>query len=576
MRILTIVLSLLLFYLAGVLAYQRFDDFSYSSPQGTVYAVPAGVTPGGWVVATIKDIDKDRRAFRAYITTTGSDPREGIDGEADTGKTDANPTDARWLSVYTDGADLAALIATQTSSQNGWQHSNDIVIPFVMRHNRVPKDGEVVNDPLNHPLDPSLVPGSVVMINFSCRFGILEGKPQDSSAACITAKAGTPDPAVADAAGTTTKVATATTRTSSPVISYYVRQLEVVSVQPTLIQRVGVMILVGAAAYLLLVGLLWHRQPNGLKYMMIGKDNRYSNSQFQMVLWFYALIVALVSTQIIRIAQGGPFLAGWISIPLNLVALSGLSALTYVGAAAITDNNVKKSQILKPSADKPRFPYDLFHNDAGQFDLADFQSMLVSIMAAGAYVFILIGYLGAITLKKELLPDVDSTILSIFGLGQGAYLIKKSLLISEYGGVTLNASPDTHTHTLVAIRAKPSPELATITIIWDAQYAGRTMRLHVLDGDELHQGFKIEPNILSLKNQTNTATAVIRAANPMTLISGKYEVVVEGLIRDVLRTARVSIEVTPPPPPNDGGPANPPAAHPAAPAPNPAPPDAGK
>jgi hypothetical protein len=46
-----------------------------------------------------------------------------------------------------------------------------------------------------------------------------------------------------------------------------------------------------------------------------------------------------------------------------------------------------------------------------------------------------VGFLGSRELHRALtLPDVDSTVLAAFGLGQGAYLVKK--LVGDAGGFT--------------------------------------------------------------------------------------------------------------------------------------------
>lgn len=576
-RIPTLLLSLGLFAGAAWVAWQQGEPVDYAGPAGTVYAIPAELTPGGWTAATVKDIDKDRRSFRAYVPLTDApsepdssqnteaatdQPQSGTTGTArppagdtttDTGATTGQETlvsgtsgqntsgpaatSAPQSKVFPlikvfDGTagSLQEVIQTQTSVGNRWNHSGNVPIHFVLRHNSLPNDGEDMKEPLNQPLDSSLVPGSVVMVNFSCRFGNgagqdLPGEPTQQDCLKVPGQQfgtnGTP-----------------------LAVRYYVRQLGVVSVQPTFAQRLGVLLLVALAFYLLLLAVLWNRRPYGLKYMMVGKDNRYSNSQFQTVLWFSTLVVALFTTQIIRVAQGGPLLAGWVSIPVNLVALSGLSALTFVGAAAITDGNVKSGRILKASAKRPRFPYDLFHNDAGQFDLADFQSMLVSVMAAVAYVVILLGYLGSINLKQEWLPDVNSTILAIFGLGQGTYLAKKALLISEYGGVAFTVSPDPKTHLQTDIQNTPNLALATVTVTWDEQLQGRTMRLRVLDGELPHNHFKVVPEAFQMAPPNTRQDVEVQAMNAATLPVGTYAVKIEGVVSDVIRTADVTIVVS--------------------------------
>jgi hypothetical protein len=70
---------------------------------------------------------------------------------------------------------------------------------------------------------------------------------------------------------------------------------------------------------------------------------------------------------------------------------------------------------------------DLVENDQGVFDFGDFQMLVVTFVAVAMYLMLIFHFLGSIQfLKTASLPDVDTTILAGFGLGQGAYLTKKA------------------------------------------------------------------------------------------------------------------------------------------------------
>jgi hypothetical protein len=65
-------------------------------------------------------------------------------------------------------------------------------------------------------------------------------------------------------------------------------------------------------------------------------------------------------------------------------------------------------------------------DDQGNPDIGDYQMLAVTAIAVGVYVTQILGFLGSIQLLHHVtIPDVDSTILATFGLGQGAYLVKK-------------------------------------------------------------------------------------------------------------------------------------------------------
>jgi hypothetical protein len=178
---------------------------------------------------------------------------------------------------------------------------------------------------------------------------------------------------------------------------------------------------------------------------IIGMDNRYSNSKFQLALWFWVLISTYLATVIFRVWFAGWDFFGGVSIPTHILELSGLSAITYGGAKAITTAKVEaaKNPVTPPGAaiiqvpnpnPKPSqlpgqesFFTDLVQNDQGGFDFGDFQMLVVTFIAVGMYLMLIIHFLGSVEfLKTATLPDVDTTILATFGLGQGAYLAKKA------------------------------------------------------------------------------------------------------------------------------------------------------
>lgn len=221
----------------------------------------------------------------------------------------------------------------------------------------------------------------------------------------------------------------------------------------------GCRILVLIACTLVLLGfatLVTRGEP--LK-LIVGQDNRYSNSKFQVALWFWILISSYLAIVVFRVMEAGWGFLGQVSIPQNLLLLSGLSALTYGGAKAITTAKVNAAnaataqananaaavaagvapaaaaipiaQVIGQKTAKAKgeesFFQDLLKNDLGEFDFGDFQMLIVTLIAVGMYVALFFHFLGSIQFQNTVtLPDLDSTILASFGLGQGAYLTKKA------------------------------------------------------------------------------------------------------------------------------------------------------
>lgn len=170
------------------------------------------------------------------------------------------------------------------------------------------------------------------------------------------------------------------------------------------------------------------QNPLAIRELFVGQDKRLSNSKSQMAVWFFVLIASYVSLTWLRAQSGGLGFVGGIGIPQNLLLLSGVSALTYAGAKVITQSQVNSKPGSKPEAkDGEASPADFVTDDQGNTDFGDFQMTVITILAVGVYCVQIFNFFGALKLYKSVtLPDVDTTILSIFGLSQGAYLTKKA------------------------------------------------------------------------------------------------------------------------------------------------------
>jgi hypothetical protein len=207
----------------------------------------------------------------------------------------------------------------------------------------------------------------------------------------------------------------------------------------------GYRILVLVVSALVLLGLATAATKGVPLKLIVGEDNRYSNSKFQVALWFWVLMSSYLATVVFRVSHAGWDFFGRVSIPQNLLLLSGLSALTYGGAKAITTAKVNAAtkpqqnpglMVVAPVNPDPKnaLPVgheslfrDLIHNDVGGFDFGDFQMLVVTLIAVGMYLVALFHFLGSIQFQNTLsLPDLDTTVLAAFGLGQGAYLTKKA------------------------------------------------------------------------------------------------------------------------------------------------------
>jgi len=214
-------------------------------------------------------------------------------------------------------------------------------------------------------------------------------------------------------------------------ISVVISEVTVSERWGTIIVTVGVLVVLTWAILFLLSG--WASQwknwnPLTIRELFVGQDKRLSNSKSQMAVWFFVLIASYISLTWLRGQSGGLGFVGGIGIPQNLLLLSGVSALTYAGAKVITQSQVNSKPGSKSEADNGEAsPADLVTDDQGNTDFGDFQMTVITILAVVVYCVQIFNFLGTLKLYQSVtLPDVDTTILSIFGFSQGAYLTKKA------------------------------------------------------------------------------------------------------------------------------------------------------
>ena len=205
-----------------------------------------------------------------------------------------------------------------------------------------------------------------------------------------------------------------------------VRDIEVKSVPVSWARRAGALIV----SLAILLALLWllHASP---RQLVLGEDGRYSKSKFQVALWFMALLTGYLATVGLRWWASGYTLVGGVGIPTELLVISGISAFTFVGAKGVTMSKIARSPAfaaVKQTVAASHFPDDLVRDDLGHPDLGDTQMVLITLIAVGTYLVTVFSWLGVLNLTAQTqMPNVDSTLVGVFGLGQGAYLVKKQL-----------------------------------------------------------------------------------------------------------------------------------------------------
>lgn len=157
---------------------------------------------------------------------------------------------------------------------------------------------------------------------------------------------------------------------------------------------------------------------------LVGADGRYSKSKFQAAVWFSLLISGYVTTFVLRAVVTGRF--GGIGIPENLLVLSGFSAATFAAAKGIAV--AKANAFMKVGGASRGLVRDLLQHDDGKADLGDAQMLIVAALAIVVWTVQILASLDHVmNVAVVHLPDIDSTVLALTGIGQGAYLAKKGL-----------------------------------------------------------------------------------------------------------------------------------------------------
>jgi hypothetical protein len=189
-----------------------------------------------------------------------------------------------------------------------------------------------------------------------------------------------------------------------------------------------------------------------------GQDGQPSSSKLQFWLWTLVALFSYVAIYAARLLDAHSTEAIK-EIPHNLLIAMGMSIATATGAKSITSSYVQSGKVTKPqaaasntaanqgaggNAQQPQQPQQagqanakpgakassismLFTDDDGTPDLSKIQMLAWTVISIGIYL-ISVGYeVGSKDPAKlaQGLPDIDTALMVLMGLGQGAYLGKK-------------------------------------------------------------------------------------------------------------------------------------------------------
>jgi hypothetical protein len=111
-------------------------------------------------------------------------------------------------------------------------------------------------------------------------------------------------------------------------------------------------------------------------------------------------------------------------IPKNVLIAMGMSVISAAAAKGITVSYISTGRITKPTVPSSSSSFGaIFQDDAGFPDLSKIQMIAWTFIAIATYLIAV----GSKIHQRDYssLPDIDSALMVLMGLGHGAYLGKK-------------------------------------------------------------------------------------------------------------------------------------------------------
>ncbi len=176
--------------------------------------------------------------------------------------------------------------------------------------------------------------------------------------------------------------------------------------------------------------------------LAVGRDGRYSTSLFQGLAW---TVVVLTSYVVLCFARAHLGLVGALgAVPANVLAAMGCSVGTTAAAAGITAHRVRTRRDVRMPSDRTVLP-QLILDDLGRPSLAKAQLMAWTAVALGIYAVATIDAVGKTMAAPggdalPPLPDIETTLLLLMGIGQGTYLAVKALSAPDAPGLAATSS----------------------------------------------------------------------------------------------------------------------------------------
>lgn len=164
---------------------------------------------------------------------------------------------------------------------------------------------------------------------------------------------------------------------------------------------------------------------NGL---LIDERNKISLSRFQMMLWILIILSAFLTSALINV-RINPLNALAINIPVELLALMGISTTSLVGAPLAL--STKRGQVMSNDTRYDARWSDMFMGEEvanqGRLDVAKVQLFYFTIILAVAYSGALAVMFINTSAPINALPSLNDGLVTLLGISHAGYLVNKAV-----------------------------------------------------------------------------------------------------------------------------------------------------
>jgi hypothetical protein len=190
-----------------------------------------------------------------------------------------------------------------------------------------------------------------------------------------------------------------------------------------------------------------------------GNDGRPSTSKFQFFAWTAVVIFSYTAIYSMKVGTGD--FKAINELPTNVLIAMGMSVISAAAAKGITVSYISTGRIAKTSVPSGSSTFGaILQDDQGFPDLSKVQMIAWTFIAIATYLIAV----GSKIHKGDHsgLPDIDSALMVLMGLGQGAYLGKK--LVSQDTSAPPTTPPIGNGATPVTPTAPPASPCASPTV----------------------------------------------------------------------------------------------------------------